>query len=177
MPRTRKQLKMTAVFVDLDSTLCNTQHRAHLIDREKGTDWVAYSMACSDDEPMEATVVLVRMLASDHRIVILSGRDEKAAVKTAEWLQKHDIPHDGILLRRKGDRGSNGEYKANRIKEWRRLHPGVRAVLMLDDWPPVKPAVEQLGIPTLILNPILHGEDQQGDLADGMPMTSGQRLA
>ena len=41
---------MTCILVDLDGTVCNAQHRAHMISGIDGEpNWDDYSLACSAD--------------------------------------------------------------------------------------------------------------------------------
>lgn len=146
------------VFCDLDSTIADTRHRHHMIgkgsDRES-TDWIAYSMACADDAPMPGTVRVLQLLKqSGHDIIILSGRSIEAEELTREWLTRHDVPHDELLLRSAEDTRSNGESKVDRLREWLEARPEVQPVLMLDDWPEVATLMEPLGIPTLLVNPV-----------------------
>lgn len=148
------------IFWDLDSTIADTRQRWHLINTEDrdSTDWRAYSMACVDDEPNEGVITLMRLLYQFGFLnVILSGRDEDARDLTTEWLQKHDVPHVDLLLRKRPDHesyGRNAEYKARRIQEWCKdmgLRLDKHVYLMVDDWPDVEPAMKEIGIPTLVV--------------------------
>lgn len=151
---------MRYVFCDLDSTLCDTRQRWHLIrpgDERRFTDWVAYSMACADDAPVVGTVTLLRLLVSaiDVRIVILSGRNVAATDLTVEWLERHEVPYDGLLLRDDARFGRipNGRYKREQILSWMIEHPHDEAFLMIDDYPAVAPHLAEIGVPTLIVDP------------------------
>lgn len=146
------------IFCDLDSTIADTRHRHHMIGKgseRDSTDWVAYSMACEDDEPMHGTVRLLQLLKqAGHDIVILSGRSIEAEELTRAWLSRHGVPHDEVLLRSADDLRSNGESKAARLQEWLTANEEAMAALMLDDWPEVRDFMAPLGIPTLLVNPV-----------------------
>lgn len=142
------------VTVDLDSTLCDTGHRHRLIDRANGTDWGAYSLACSDDSLIEGTAVLIRIVAASHEIHYVSGRAEIAREATLAWLKKHDLPVDGLWMDDSSDSdhvrvyGSHSAYKVARVKH---VEDATRkkVVLHIDDWAEVKVALEKNGIPCL----------------------------
>ena len=103
------------VTFDLDSTLADTRHRHYLIDREGGTtDWVAYSMACSQDDVVVPVLMTLRAFKrAGYEIWIVSARSEFARHLTEAWLRKHGIPYSGIILDG-GDADaheSHGRYK------------------------------------------------------------------
>jgi hypothetical protein len=142
------------ITVDLDSTLFDTRHRAHLIDRVNGTDWVAYSMACVDDEPIVATVALIdAMSCLGVDVVYVTGRDEASRDVTLKSLTKHNLPVHGLFM----DNESNGatynhaDYKLRRVQgvlsdpEWKFQ----KHFFHVDDWPDVKVKLEEAGIPCL----------------------------
>lgn len=145
------------VLVDLDSTLADTSHRHHLVlageDRDR-TDWVAYSMACADDVPIAGTHQLVRLLAADHRIAIVSSRDEKARQLTEQWLERHDVPYDELILG-----GVDGapegldQFKIHHLRNL--LERGEQVTLVVDDLPslPESIAGAGLGVPVLTVRP------------------------
>lgn len=142
------------VTVDLDSTLCDTGHRHRLIDRENGTDWNAYSLACSDDGLVIATATLIRLLATSHEIHYVSGRTVVAHYATWKWLCSHNLPVDGLWMDEtpNGDHyatyGGHAQYKLARIREVEEA-TGLNVVLHVDDWAEVKVALEAAGIPCL----------------------------
>jgi len=152
---------LQTVFVDLDSTLADTRQRWHLIDRENGTDWVEYAMACAGDVPIHGTVTLVRMLFPQNRIIILSGRADEAASLTREWLSRFAVPYDVLILRGKEDfYVPNGEWKRDRIREWQNEHPEHFISLLIDDWPETKEVIEkELDIPVLMVNPLYNVDE------------------
>ena len=65
-----------AVGWDLDSTLCSTMHRRHLVPEIKAgrATWDDYSDLCVNDEPIAGAVALARMLhAAGHPQYAISG--------------------------------------------------------------------------------------------------------
>jgi len=152
------------VLWDLDSTLANTAHRQPMIPEiraKTGPTWEDYSMACTDDTPVEGTVALVRMLASStftdtdgnrhpYRQYGVSGRSEAARGLTLDWFQRYGVPLDGLYLRPAGDRTPNGKYKAGVIKSLR--DSGADVVLFVEDWKETAAYIrEKTGVPVLVV--------------------------
>lgn len=86
--------------VDLDSTLCHTEHRAHMIStdpdevvRNRETDWDAHARACVDDTLVVPVAVLVNSLnrVENVQVHFVSGRSEAAKAETYTWLQDHGV--------------------------------------------------------------------------------------
>lgn len=141
------------VCVDLDSTLADTSHRHHLVlpgaERDK-TDWVAYSLACADDAPIEGACQLVRLLSVKHRIVVLSRRDEAARELTQGWLARHNVPYDELVLGGvDGAPDDQLEFKVHHLRAL--LERGEEVLLMVDDLPGLGEAVAAAGLPTPVL--------------------------
>lgn len=142
------------VLLDLDSTLCHTLHRSHLAPKGEASferdNWVEFAMACWGDDPIEGTAELVRLLANQYDIFIVSGRAEEARNLTIAWLAEHEIPWDSIKLNSGGAK-SIGQYKQEYALSLRRM--GYHIVLGIDDYPSVVDAYAQIGIPCVCVNP------------------------
>ena len=150
--RRSHSLRRSTVCVDLDSTLCDTSHRHHMVldgDERVNTDWVAYSLACADDARIEGTCRLVRMLAEHHKIVLISSRDEQARSLTEAWLAEHNVPYDELIL---GD-GTVGleEFKAHHVAAL--IERGETVELVIDDLTTLPATLAPLGIPVLTVRP------------------------
>ncbi len=144
-----------AVGWDLDSTLCRTVHRRHLIPAIKAGEatWDDYSDLCPEDEPIPGAVVLARMLwRAGHVQYAISGRSARAKDQTLSWFMRHDVPMDHVILRPAGDTTENGLFKVRQLNELR--YKGVEFCLFLEDWGPAAAFItEQTGIPVLGVNP------------------------
>ncbi len=148
---------MTSVVLwDLDSTLANTMHRQPmipLIKAEAGPTWEDYSMACTDDTPVEGAVTLVRLLSHLEPLVAqygVSGRSEAARDLTLAWFARHDIPLDGLFLRPAGDHTPNGIYKVGVITQLR--DSGLNVALFVEDWAETAAYIrEETGVPVLLV--------------------------
>lgn len=149
---------MRAVLVDLDSTICNTQHRHHLINRDGPTDWEAYSMACDEDTVIEPVRKLLTMIfARDVLFLFVSGRNVCALGKTVKWLDDHEVLYDAVYLRPRKNVMSNEEFKEHMlktiIKRYTRMYEDFEVELAIDDYLPTREMYERNGIPCLIVNP------------------------
>jgi len=145
----------SVICVDLDSTLCDTRHRHHLVlpgDERDQTDWVAYSLACGDDEPIDGVVQLVRLLSRHHHIALVSSRDEQARKLTEQWLSDQEVPYDVLLLGGTDDVPQGLEdFKVHHV---RRLHAaGYEVALVVDDLPSLAEAMSVIGVSTLTVRP------------------------
>lgn len=139
--------------VDLDSTLADTRHRHHMIDRVNGTDWEAYSKACVDDDVIEPTRVIVETYyAFGVEVHYVTGRVEESRHETLQWLRKKALPVDGLWMDEQPNRfdsKSHALYKRDRVLEVIAHHPHLEHLLHVDDWPDVKVRLEEQGVPCL----------------------------
>lgn len=154
-PQLAPAAKRGTVCVDLDSTLCDTSHRHHLVlpgDERAHTDWVAYSMACENDAPIEGTCRLVRLLATHFRIVLVSSRDEQSRALTEAWLVAQGIPFDELILGGvDGAPAGLADFKVHHVGAL--LERGEQVALVIDDMPGLPAAMEALGVPVLTVRP------------------------
>lgn len=145
-----------AVGFDLDSTIAHTYHRQWMVKEIQARPkfpgqktWDDYSMECENDTPIEGTVALMRSLP--YLKFIITGRSAGAMGLTREWLAKHDIPYDGLLMRPAGDRTPNGKYKVQMLR--RIADEGYKVFLFVEDYPEAAEYItEHTGIPCLLVN-------------------------
>ena len=137
---------------DLDSTVCSTLHRRHMVPAIAAGEstWDEYAMRCADDVPVAGSVALMRELKGSH--VAISGRSGLAEELTWQWMRKHDVPLNGLLLRAYGDHTPNGAYKIRVLRALREAGADIR--LYFEDWAEVAWQVsEETGIPVVGINP------------------------
>lgn len=146
--------KALVVSFDLDSTLCSTLHRQWMIDRENGTDWTAYSMACENDDPGPALLLAQYLTKLNVPIVICSARDEAARELTLKWLHRHEVyPWLVVLDDGTHDGYSHGTWKAKKLLEIQETM-GRKIAFHVDDWADVAVQTEAVGIPTMLVHEI-----------------------
>lgn len=84
-----------AVLVDIDGTLAlRTGDRSPY-------DWDRVG----EDEPNPPVIELVRVIraAGQHRIILMSGRDESCRWQTEMWLDAQQVPYDELYMRTEKD--------------------------------------------------------------------------
>lgn len=134
------------VVFDLDDTLADTRHRAHLVPHPDmqgyAPNWDRFSRACGRDAPIMANIALLVALSRDYRIFILSSRGEVALAETAAWLARHNIPYDRLLLRRDNEHQPPEELK----RDWITNIGPSNVLCAFDDNPAVCATIRALGI-------------------------------
>lgn len=97
---TRDETLPDAIICDIDNTLAYTGNR----------DYFDLSKALEDPVVYPVRSIL-KAFQGSARIILLSGRTEKAERKTIQWLHKNDVPYDELVLRRRGDSRSDRDFK------------------------------------------------------------------
>lgn len=139
------------ILVDIDHTLSAAWHRDGMIGGEGG--WDAYHAASSEDDPIHDVMALINSLATgldDWYIIALTARPEKWRSVTTEWLIKHCIFVDEILMRPDEAFHPAPEIKVQLAQE---RFPGDQlkdnVAFLIEDREDVCEAFHQLGITTL----------------------------
>lgn len=92
-----------ALIVDLDGTLCKTEHRAHFVQKPKGErkDWNSFFKEMINDTINEPVESIVRSF--DGAVVLCSGRPDNYRAITEEWLKDHALSYDDLFMRHRND--------------------------------------------------------------------------
>lgn len=147
----RRSMRRVACF-DLDSTVCSTVHRRHLLPaiRAGESTWLDYAMMCGDDQPIHGTVAVMRELQPDHLIFAVSGRSIEAEEMTWAWMRRYAVPVDRMFLRTDGR--PTAEWKISVIRQLQ--GQGYEVSLFFEDWAEAAAEIaEATGIPVLVVNP------------------------
>lgn len=148
---------MKVMSFDLDSTVCDTMHRRHVInttDRNL-TDWMAYSMACGDDSEGPAFPLLTAWYESGGEFIVVSRRFTEAKALTEKWFAERGLfPLDMLMLKDEfpgSESRVHAEWKVNAIKHFVNTYDEcVR--LHVDDLSSVTEAMTAAGIPALTVS-------------------------
>lgn len=128
-----------AIIVDIDGTLAHGTGRS-MFDFNR----------VKEDAPDEMVIQVVNGLrANGHKVIVLSGRDEKCKSLTLEWLKEHGVQFDELFMRARGD-----NRKDTVIKEeffWNEIAHRFNVRAVFDDRPSVCRVWQRLGIKTFIL--------------------------
>jgi FMN phosphatase YigB (HAD superfamily) len=103
---------------DIDGTLADLSHRLHFITGEK-KDWTGFFADCESDAPIPEVIQVARSLGhyNKHKIVMITGRSDEIRDKTIIWLLDHNVPCDGLYMRKKGDHREDCVVKAELLDE------------------------------------------------------------
>src|ERR1035438_8091430 len=138
------------VMVDLDGTLCDARHRAHMIQGITTPDWDDYSLAAYADAPIHGVIKLVKELHdSGYYIAIASGRAMVAIERTIKWLLLNHVRYDELILRQSGDFRRNDSIKIEIVEAFRAR--GDRVVLAIDDMVEVADAMLHIAVPCVLV--------------------------
>lgn len=102
---------MKTVIFDLDGTLCDITHRLHYIQDKRHVRWDLFFKACVDDKPKSSVVALNHIVhksmlyssGAEPYIILVSGRSDEVRKETEEWLQKHKVAYNKLIMRKAGD--------------------------------------------------------------------------
>jgi hypothetical protein len=135
-----QQTPNSIVLCDIDGTIADGDHRVGLLKDKRDRDrWLKYYALCKEDSPIDSIIDLLR----EHKkagqdIILVSGRaSELTFLQTQEWLSKHDVPYDRILMRNKGDGRPDVQVKADILNEILLYHPKESIAVIYDDRPSV----------------------------------------
>lgn len=138
---------MKTVIFDLDGTLADGRHRLHLLptkDYDKTESWTEFNLASVDDLPFWDNIELCNLFAFGdyYNVVILTGRSDVARDITEEWLDKHGVQYNELVMRKQSD-----NRKDTVIKEEFLRSIGLENILCcFDDLPHVAYHLRGLGL-------------------------------
>jgi phosphoglycolate phosphatase-like HAD superfamily hydrolase len=92
---------MKYILFDIDGTLANGDHRYHLYEGRDSKSWAAYIEACMHDTPYTEIQWLNYIISRQPNvyIIVLTARSESGREVTEQWLEKHGIIYDEIILK------------------------------------------------------------------------------
>ena len=108
------------IVFDLDGTLRDGTHRAHLVPKEnlhRTESWDAFNRACGKDAPIWDNIEVLRALYQRHGIVILTSCSEVARSETSRWLDVHGVTATHLIMRPADDHRPDTEFKEAKLRE------------------------------------------------------------
>lgn len=85
------------VLCDIDHTISDAFWRDNMIGGPGG--WDAYHACSVDDAPLNDMIDLINTLQPTYRLIGLTARPEKWRKLTMDWLLRHGVMLDGLLMR------------------------------------------------------------------------------
>lgn len=92
------------IICDIDGTLCDISDRVHLVKGTEKKDWDAFFANIPNDKPRWEIINQIKALDHFFNIVLVSGRPEDYKKETIEWLKKHEVPYETLIMRRTNDK-------------------------------------------------------------------------
>ncbi len=140
----------TAVL-DLDGVISDASHRQHFLASEHPTskDFSDFFHACVNDPVLPAGRALAEALAEQLCVVILTARIYAIRDQTVDWLARHSIRHDWLILRAANDHGPSSEWKQSQLN--RLTSEGADIQLAADDDPRNVSMMRGLELPALYI--------------------------
>jgi len=130
-----------AIIIDLDGTLCNTDHRQHLVEAKK---WPAFYEALVNDTPNEWCLKLIEGMESEYQILFVSGRPTDYRDITLAWLKKLGLEMYPLFMRASGDFRKDCIIKTEIYKE--HIEPNFKVLFCVDDRKQVVDQWRELGL-------------------------------
>ena len=120
------------IIFDLDGVISDAAHRQHFL---KGTerDWDGFFSACTDDPPIISGVKLINVLNKYHKTIILTARPKSVQSETVDWLKRHCVVWDVLIMRSDVDHQQSSEMKLSALNQIR--DAGYTPILAFDDDP------------------------------------------
>jgi FMN phosphatase YigB (HAD superfamily) len=103
------------VVVDLDGTLYDSSARQHLA---QAGEWEAFHDASIKDPPNQSVLDFLNYLPATIKIIGCTGRNDRHRLTTDNWMLKHGVPVDEVLMRPAEDFSSDTLIKPQLLLEW-----------------------------------------------------------
>jgi len=135
------------VLIDLDGTLANIDHRAHLVKEKR---WKEFYAACDKDTPYPWAMSLIEsFITCDYKVVILTARSREVEQKTIEWLnyvaELYPPDMELVMVRAEGDYSKDFELK----RKWAEAYGLDRILFAVDDQTQVIEMWRSIGVTAL----------------------------
>jgi len=114
------------VVFDMDGVLSDATGRQHYLDGPGKKDWKGFFEACDEDTLIEEVARLTELLDPAATVVLLTGRPVRVQGKTLDWLARHGVRWDLLVMRPAGDYSASLEFKRETISELRQQGFDVR---------------------------------------------------
>jgi len=107
-----------AVVVDIDGVLSDAAGRQHFLHNDRGVrDWRGFFGAVGSDPPLPATRALLELLPDSVVVVLLSARPNWVFERTVDWLHRHGIRWDLLVMRGDGALAAAAEFKRDVVRQ------------------------------------------------------------
>jgi hypothetical protein len=116
---------------DLDGVLSNAAGRQHFLAGPGPKDWKGFFDACGEDPLVEEVARLLELLDDSVVVVLLTGRPIRVQPLTLDWLDRHGLRWDLLVMRPWGDYDLSRDFKQASVWDLRRY--GFELALAFED--------------------------------------------
>ena len=141
-----------AVF-DVDGVLADATHRQHLVTGHR-RNWPLFFDLCGKDGLIEEVANMAQLLDPAMTIVLCTARPSSVAPETLEWLVRHGVRWDLLIMREWGDYNLARDFKQYTVHELRAY--GFDLVMAVEDDPRNKAMFDAEGIPCVYIHSGYH---------------------
>ena len=119
------------VVVDIDGVVADAVHRQHFLQGRK--QWGRFFEAADGDDLIDEVAELLVLLRDDLVVVLLTARPDSIFDPPHQWLLRHEVRWDLLIMRGYGDYAPSPDVKRAELRELRAA--GFNPRLALDDAP------------------------------------------
>lgn len=107
------------IIVDFDDTISDAGHRKHHVEVKDGSpNFQKFNQQAHHDTPNMDVIMKLRQMSKDgNEIVIMTGRSEMVRSQAIQWLQKHNVPYNKLIMRPASSRMKSHELKQLWLKD------------------------------------------------------------
>lgn len=134
-----------AIF-DIDGVLADATHRQHLVTGGR-RNWTQFFDQCGKDALIVPVAEMARLLDPALHVVLMTARPSSVVDLTLEWLERHDVRWDLLIMRDYGDYQLARDFKDYALHEMRAY--GFAPELAVEDDERNVAMFERRGVPCL----------------------------
>jgi len=134
------------VLIDVDGVISDATHRQHYLD-SRPRDWDGFFEAAAHDLPLIPGLALLATFDRELTIVLLTARPLRIRPLTLDWLERHNVVWDLLVMRPDGDNAPSSVTKLRAVEELRAV--GLEPRLAVDDDQNNVDAFSAAGIPAV----------------------------
>ena len=106
------------VVFDMDGVLSDASRRQHLLDQPR-RDWDAFFAASGDDDVIAETARLLEVIDPALPVVLLTARPLRVRPQTLDWLVRHDLRWDLLVMRPDDGPVASSDFKREVVVQLR----------------------------------------------------------
>lgn len=130
----------------MDGVLSDASGRQHFLEGPFQY-WEKFFQACGEDDPIPEAVEMVRLLDPSLVVILLTARPDRVRPQTLDWLARHPVRWDLLVMRDEFDWTSSHTFKRTELRALEARGFAVR--LAVDDDPKNVDMYRRAGVPAL----------------------------